>query len=145
MLQQQQYYSIYVYISSASNSGSGGRQISDLVDQSISINSLCFLVTADNHYILACGFWDNSFRVYSSETGAQNPTIFTSHLSIRTLTLNTIQKHSTLYSDLTHCTVILHTVQLHYSLYSNITNCTVTLNTVKHNYTLYSNITHRTV
>ncbi|CAL8349214.1 unnamed protein product [Arctogadus glacialis] len=60
----------------ASNSGSGGRQISDLVDQSISINSLCFLVTADNHYILACGFWDNSFRVYSSETGSQSQIVF---------------------------------------------------------------------
>ncbi|CAL8333683.1 unnamed protein product [Boreogadus saida] len=60
----------------AGNSGSGGRQISDLVDQSISINSLCFLVTADNHYILACGFWDNSFRVYSSETGSQSQIVF---------------------------------------------------------------------
>ncbi|KAG7262865.1 hypothetical protein CRUP_034209 [Coryphaenoides rupestris] len=53
----------------ASNHGSGGRQISDLVDHGISINSLCFLVTADNRYILACGFWDNSFRVYCSDTG----------------------------------------------------------------------------
>lgn len=45
------------------------RQITDLVDQSIQINTHCFVVTADNRYILACGFWDKSFRVYSTETG----------------------------------------------------------------------------
>lgn len=45
------------------------RQITDLVDQSIQINTHCFVVTADNRYILVCGFWDKSFRVYSTETG----------------------------------------------------------------------------
>lgn len=45
------------------------RQITDLVDQSIQINAHCFVVTADNRYILICGFWDKSFRVYSTETG----------------------------------------------------------------------------
>ncbi len=54
----------------ANNSGISKRQITDLVDQSIQINTHCFVVTADNRYILACGFWDKSFRVYSSETGA---------------------------------------------------------------------------
>ena len=53
----------------ANNSGVNKRQITDLVDQSIQINSHCFVVTADNRYILVCGFWDKSFRVYSSETG----------------------------------------------------------------------------
>lgn len=54
----------------ANNSGVNKRQITDLVDQSIQINTHCFVVTADNRYILACGFWDKSFRVYSTETGA---------------------------------------------------------------------------
>lgn len=54
----------------ANNSGITKRQITDLVDQSIQINTHCFVVTADNRYILACGFWDKSFRVYSTETGA---------------------------------------------------------------------------
>lgn len=54
---------------SANNTGSNKRQITDLVDQSIQITSHCFVVTADNRYILVCGFWDKSFRVYSSETG----------------------------------------------------------------------------
>lgn len=48
------------------------RQITDLVDQSIQINAHCFVVTADNRYILICGFWDKSFRVYSTETGELN-------------------------------------------------------------------------
>lgn len=54
---------------SANNSGVNKRQITDLVDQSIQINAHCFVVTADNRYILICGFWDKSFRVYSTETG----------------------------------------------------------------------------
>ncbi|KAJ6662362.1 hypothetical protein lerEdw1_012526 [Lerista edwardsae] len=53
----------------ANNSGVNKRQITDLVDQSIQINAHCFVVTADNRYILICGFWDKSFRVYSTETG----------------------------------------------------------------------------
>nr|XP_014346382.1 PREDICTED: neurobeachin isoform X10 [Latimeria chalumnae] len=53
----------------ANNSGVNKRQITDLVDQSIQINAHCFVVTADNRYILVCGFWDKSFRVYSTETG----------------------------------------------------------------------------
>lgn len=57
------------HISAANNSGVNKRQITDLVDQSIQINAHCFVVTADNRYILICGFWDKSFRVYSTETG----------------------------------------------------------------------------
>ncbi|XP_053728341.1 neurobeachin isoform X6 [Synchiropus splendidus] len=61
----------------ASNgSSSSRRQITDLVDQSIQITSHCFVVTADNRYILVCGFWDKSFRVYSSETGKLTQIVF---------------------------------------------------------------------
>uniref|UniRef100_A0A674PMY5 Neurobeachin n=1 Tax=Takifugu rubripes TaxID=31033 RepID=A0A674PMY5_TAKRU len=60
----------------ANNTGSNKRQITDLVDQSIQITSHCFVVTADNRYILVCGFWDKSFRVYSSETGKLTQIIF---------------------------------------------------------------------
>ncbi|KAL4647760.1 neurobeachin isoform X7 [Arapaima gigas] len=60
----------------ANNSGSNKRQITDLVDQSIQINTHCFVVTADNRYILACGFWDKSFRVYSTETGKLTQIVF---------------------------------------------------------------------
>ncbi|XP_048836675.1 neurobeachin [Brienomyrus brachyistius] len=60
----------------ANNSGMNKRQITDLVDQSIQINTHCFVVTADNRYILVCGFWDKSFRVYSSETGKLTQIVF---------------------------------------------------------------------
>uniref|UniRef100_A0A674D553 Neurobeachin n=1 Tax=Salmo trutta TaxID=8032 RepID=A0A674D553_SALTR len=60
----------------ANNTGSNKRQITDLVDQSIQINTHCFVVTADNRYILVCGFWDKSFRVYSTETGKLTQIVF---------------------------------------------------------------------
>uniref|UniRef100_A0A8C1LUT5 Neurobeachin n=1 Tax=Cyprinus carpio TaxID=7962 RepID=A0A8C1LUT5_CYPCA len=60
----------------ANNSGTNKRQITDLVDQSIQINTQCFVVTADNRYILVCGFWDRSFRVYSSDTGKLTQIVF---------------------------------------------------------------------
>lgn len=62
-------FSFHLFFSAANNTGSNKRQITDLVDQSIQITTHCFVVTADNRYILVCGFWDKSFRVYSSETG----------------------------------------------------------------------------
>jgi len=62
-------YKIVLHFVTANNSGVNKRQITDLVDQSIQINAHCFVVTADNRYILICGFWDKSFRVYSTETG----------------------------------------------------------------------------
>uniref|UniRef100_A0A4W4FTK9 Neurobeachin n=1 Tax=Electrophorus electricus TaxID=8005 RepID=A0A4W4FTK9_ELEEL len=60
----------------ANHAGTTKRQITDLVNQSVQINSQCFVVTADNRYILACGFWDKSFRVYSSETGKLTQIVF---------------------------------------------------------------------
>ena len=53
----------------ASNTGTHRRQITDLLDQSIQVHSQCFVITSDNRYILLCGFWDKSFRVYSTDTG----------------------------------------------------------------------------
>ncbi|KAI4900882.1 hypothetical protein NFI96_019643 [Prochilodus magdalenae] len=52
-----------------SNVGTHRRQITDLLDQSIQVGSQCFIVTADNRFLLLAGFWDKSFRVYSTDTG----------------------------------------------------------------------------
>ncbi|XP_015229134.1 PREDICTED: lipopolysaccharide-responsive and beige-like anchor protein isoform X4 [Cyprinodon variegatus] len=60
----------------ANNVGSHRRQISDLLDQSIQISSQCFVITADNRFILLCGFWDKSFRVYSTDTGKLTQIVF---------------------------------------------------------------------
>uniref|UniRef100_A0A671TYS3 Neurobeachin n=1 Tax=Sparus aurata TaxID=8175 RepID=A0A671TYS3_SPAAU len=60
----------------ASSVGSHRRQISDLLDQSIQISSQCFVITADNRFILLCGFWDKSFRVYSTDSGKLTQIVF---------------------------------------------------------------------
>ncbi|XP_043340655.1 lipopolysaccharide-responsive and beige-like anchor protein isoform X1 [Cervus canadensis] len=60
----------------ASNTGMHRRQITDLLDQSIQVHSQCFVITSDNRYILLCGFWDKSFRVYSTDTGKLIQVVF---------------------------------------------------------------------
>ncbi|XP_069487363.1 lipopolysaccharide-responsive and beige-like anchor protein isoform X2 [Ambystoma mexicanum] len=60
----------------ASNTGMHRRQITDLLDQSIQVHSQCFIITADNRFILVCGFWDKSFRVYSTDTGKLMQIVF---------------------------------------------------------------------
>ncbi|XP_055014161.1 LOW QUALITY PROTEIN: lipopolysaccharide-responsive and beige-like anchor protein [Boleophthalmus pectinirostris] len=75
---QDQHYQLPVEIDPliASNVGVHRRQISDLLDQSIQISSQCFIITADNRFILLCGFWDKSFRVYSTDTGKLTQIVF---------------------------------------------------------------------
>ncbi|XP_034146942.1 lipopolysaccharide-responsive and beige-like anchor protein isoform X4 [Esox lucius] len=67
---QDQQYQLPVEIDPliANNVGMHRRQITDLLDQSIQIHAQCFVVTADNRFILLCGFWDKSFRVYSTDS-----------------------------------------------------------------------------
>ncbi|KAM6220988.1 lipopolysaccharide-responsive and beige-like anchor protein [Rhynchocyon petersi] len=60
----------------ASNTGMHRRQITDLLDQSIQVHSQCFVITSDNRYVLVCGFWDKSFRVYSTDTGKLIQVVF---------------------------------------------------------------------
>ncbi|XP_068176800.1 lipopolysaccharide-responsive and beige-like anchor protein isoform X3 [Antennarius striatus] len=75
---QDQQYQLPVEIDPliANNVGSHRRQISDLLDQSIQISLQCFVITADNRFILLCGFWDKSFRVYSTDTGKLTQIVF---------------------------------------------------------------------
>ncbi|KAL1023739.1 hypothetical protein UPYG_G00045400 [Umbra pygmaea] len=75
---QDQQYQLPVEIDPliASNVGTHRRQITDLLDQSINIHSQCFVITADNRFILLCGFWDKSFRVYSTDSGKLNQIVF---------------------------------------------------------------------
>ncbi|XP_077135423.1 lipopolysaccharide-responsive and beige-like anchor protein [Ranitomeya variabilis] len=60
----------------ANNTGMHRRQISDLLDQSIQVHSQCFVIIADNRFIIVCGFWDKSFRVYSTDTGKLTQVVF---------------------------------------------------------------------
>ena len=42
------------------------RHLGDNFSQKIKMRSNCFVVTVDSRFIIACGFWDNSFRYYFS-------------------------------------------------------------------------------
>ena len=44
------------------------RHLGDNFSQKIKMRANCFVVTVDSRFILACGFWDNSFRVFSADT-----------------------------------------------------------------------------
>ncbi|XDV14954.1 hypothetical protein PO909_015117, partial [Leuciscus waleckii] len=74
---------IGLWLVNPNNVGTHRRQISDLLDQSIQVNAQCFVITADNRFILLCGFWDKSFRVYSTDTGKLTQIVF-GHLDVVT-------------------------------------------------------------
>ena len=40
------------------------------------MKSNCFVVTLDSRFILACGFWDNSFRVFSTDSAKISQIVF---------------------------------------------------------------------
>uniref|UniRef100_A0A8C9U6A5 LPS-responsive vesicle trafficking, beach and anchor containing n=1 Tax=Scleropages formosus TaxID=113540 RepID=A0A8C9U6A5_SCLFO len=60
----------------ASHTGTPRRQITDLLDQSVQMHTQCFVVTADHRFLLACGFWDDSFRVYAVDSGKLTQVVF---------------------------------------------------------------------
>lgn len=45
------------------------RHLGDNFSQKLKIRSNCFVTTVDSRFLIACGFWDNSFRVFATETG----------------------------------------------------------------------------
>ncbi|XP_067949217.1 lipopolysaccharide-responsive and beige-like anchor protein [Watersipora subatra] len=45
------------------------RHLGDNFDERVKLTNSNFTATVDNTSIFACGFWDNSFRVYDSSTG----------------------------------------------------------------------------
>ncbi|XP_035904600.1 neurobeachin isoform X16 [Anopheles stephensi] len=44
------------------------RHLGDNFSQKLQIKSNCYVTTVDSRFLIACGFWDNSFRVFSTET-----------------------------------------------------------------------------
>ncbi|CAO1410709.1 unnamed protein product [Diamesa hyperborea] len=44
------------------------RHLGDNFSQKIKIRANCYVTTVDSRFLIACGFWDNSFRVFSTET-----------------------------------------------------------------------------
>ena len=45
------------------------RHLGDNFSQKVRMKCNCFVTTVDSRFVIACGFWDNSFRVFSTETG----------------------------------------------------------------------------
>lgn len=51
------------------NTGLQRRSLGDNFDERIKPTHQSFVTSADNRFIFACGFWDKSFRIFSSESG----------------------------------------------------------------------------
>ena len=54
------------------------RNLGNNFDERLKVTHSNFVVTADNRFIIAVGFWDKSFRVFNAESGeniylSQNP------------------------------------------------------------------------
>jgi len=62
------------------------RQIREMLDQSVEVTSSCFSVTADNRYLVTCGYWDRSFRVTNLQSGKLEQTIYGHHDVVTCLT-----------------------------------------------------------
>eukprot|EP01135_Chromosphaera_perkinsii_P000139 Nk52_evm35s32 gene=Nk52_evmTU35s32 len=45
------------------------RKLGEAFDQNMSITSSCFAVSKDSRFMFSCGYWDNSFKCFSTETG----------------------------------------------------------------------------
>eukprot|EP00794_Sanderia_malayensis_P007276 gene7276-8087_t len=59
------------------------RCLGEPLDESITVSSRCFCVTSDNRYILACGYWDKSFKSFSTDSGRLLQCVF-GHLDVVT-------------------------------------------------------------
>lgn len=61
---------IFVIATVTSQSGYlARRHLGDNFSQKVRLRSNCFITTVDSRFLMACGFWDNSFRVFSTDTG----------------------------------------------------------------------------
>ena len=51
------------------NQGRLRRQLGEPLHESVTVTSSCFAVTSNNKFIFACGYWDKSFKCFSTESG----------------------------------------------------------------------------
>jgi len=45
------------------------RSLGDNFDERLKVSHSNFVVTVDNRFIMATGFWDKSFRIFNTEMG----------------------------------------------------------------------------
>lgn len=85
------------------------RHLGDNFSQNLKIRSNCFVTTVDSKFLVACGFWDNSFRVFSTETAKIVQIIFGHYGVVTCLSRSECNITSDCYiaSGSADCTVLL--------------------------------------
>ncbi|XP_065829708.1 lipopolysaccharide-responsive and beige-like anchor protein isoform X2 [Oscarella lobularis] len=56
--------------------GTSQRRLGEPLDQSLTPSAACFAPTGDHRHILACGYWDNSFKCFAFDTGRLIQSVF---------------------------------------------------------------------
>jgi len=85
------------------------RHLGEDFSQKIRMTQHCFVATVDSRFILAAGFWDNSFRVFSAETAKITQIIFGHYGVVTCLARSECNISSDCYivSGSEDCTVLL--------------------------------------
>ncbi|XP_023310795.1 neurobeachin [Anoplophora glabripennis] len=85
------------------------RHLGDNFSQNLKIRSNCFVTTVDSKFLISCGFWDNSFRVFSTETAKIVQIIFGHYGVVTCLSRSECNITSDCYiaSGSADCTVLL--------------------------------------
>lgn len=85
------------------------RHLGDNFSQKVRIRSNCFVTTVDSRFLIACGFWDNSFRVFSTETAKIVQIVFGHYGVVTCLSRSECNITSDCYiaSGSADCTVLL--------------------------------------
>ncbi|XP_060530790.1 neurobeachin isoform X11 [Cylas formicarius] len=85
------------------------RHLGDNFIQNLKIRSNCFVTTVDSKFLIACGFWDNSFRVFSTESAKIVQIIFGHYGVVTCLSRSECNITSDCYiaSGSADCTVLL--------------------------------------
>lgn len=85
------------------------RHLGDNFSQNLRIRSNCFVTTVDSRFLIACGFWDNSFRVFSTETARIVQIVFGHYGVVTCLSRSECNITSDCYvaSGSADCTVLL--------------------------------------
>ncbi|XP_026472394.1 neurobeachin-like [Ctenocephalides felis] len=98
-------------LSQATNSSNSTvrRHLGDNFSQKLQIRSNCFVTTVDSRFLVACGFWDNSFRVFSTETAKIVQIVFGHYGVVTCLSRSECNITSDCYiaSGSADCTVLL--------------------------------------
>ncbi|XP_030761038.1 neurobeachin isoform X2 [Sitophilus oryzae] len=85
------------------------RNLGDNFSQNLKIRSNCFVTTVDSKFLIACGFWDNSFRVFSTESAKIVQIVFGHYGVVTCLSRSECNITSDCYiaSGSADCTVLL--------------------------------------